>query len=198
MFRGILRPFIILVAFVLLVHAAWAIELDISGNAADSQNTIQVQQGGSTTVDQSNQMNVTNDVDAQANTGGNSIGDGGGSVTTGDSSIIVKIKNLFNINQAETECCPTPTPHYDPGKPTPTPLPGSPPTGGGPPAGGAGDGGGNGGGGGGNGGGGVGGGEVLGLAATAGDGMAETIIQLLGLVCLGIGSALVGPKKLFT
>jgi hypothetical protein len=196
MFKTFLRILVIVVAFVFLVRTAWAIELEISGNAADSQNTIQIQQGGSTNVNQSNQMDVTNNVDAQANTGGNTVG-GGGSVTTGDASVFVKIKNFFNINRAETECCPEPSDApFDPGKPTPTPDPGSPPTGGGPPAGGAG--GGNGGGGGGNGGGGVGGGEVLGLAGTAGDGITETAIQLLGLVCLGIGSALVGPKKLFS
>lgn len=197
MVKAIFRTIFVASVFVLLVGAVRAVDLNISGNAADSQNTIQIQQSGSTTVNQSNQMDVNNDVDAQANTGGNSTGDGGGSVTTGDASIFVKIKNLFNINQAETGCCPTPTPKvtpYDPGDPTPTEPGDEPPAedqnGDGEPDESA-DG---------NGGeeDGVGGGEVLGLSATAGNGLDATVIQLLGLVCLGIGSALVGPKKLFT
>lgn len=176
-------------------RSASAVELSIEGNAAGSDNTIQINSSQQTTVNQQNQMNVTNDVDANANTGGNSTDNG--SVETGDASVFVKIKNFFNQNSADVDdCCPegvtptppeagqTPTPTvYDPGKPTPTPTPiesgqAQPPTTS-------------------SGGGGVGGGEILGLSAAAGEGTTEALFYTLGTLCLALAGAIWrAPKKL--
>lgn len=166
--------------------AAHATEYIISGNGSGSDNSIEVNSNSETTIEQNNQGSFTNDIDASANTGGNDTD--GGSVETGDASVLVRIRNFFNSNSADVDCCPegvTPTPSvYDPGQPTPTPT--TPPTGGG-----------NGGGGNGGGGGGVGGpgGEILGLSAASGQ--SEIFFYALGSLCLALGGALVRhPKKL--
>lgn len=198
----IVKGFIVATLFVglslILLGSARALELNISGNAANSQNQINLQGGQSTNIDQNNQGSFNNTIDASANTGGNSVSGGnGGSITTGNASTNVNVSNQFNSNQANVTCCPskTPTPTPDPGKPkpsaTPTPLgfqPTSTPTPtppggvGGPPSGG-----GNNGNGGGNGGaGGAGGpaGQVMGLSAASGEGTLETILTTSGIVCL--------------
>lgn len=175
-----------------IAASSHAEEFIISGNGAGSDNSINFQSSSETSINQQNQMDVNNEVDANANTGGNDTDHG--SVETGDASVFVKIMNFFNNNSADVDnCCPdgqpTPTPTgFVPGQPTPTTAPGI----GGP---------GTSNGGGGNGGGGVGGpsadGEVMGLSAASGDGVIEQIFTTLGVLCLALGSALMRVKKIF-
>lgn len=189
---------LILVAAIALRHAVFADQYSITGGGSDSQSTIDVSRSQSTSVNQNNQGSFRNDVDAEANTGGNA----GGSVTTGDASVNVTVDNQFNSNQANVPCCPdgkaSPTPTPKPHKPgeTPTPIQSGPtPPGGvgGPPSG-DGDGGGNGGG---NGGDGVGGGgEVIGISAAAGENYMEIALTASGIVCLLAGAYLTRKNHL--
>ena len=111
-----------IIGALLFITSIHAVELNISGNGAGSDNSVNINSSNTTSVNQSNQGSVNNDVNAGANTGGNNTDNG--SVKTGDANIFVKIKNLFNSNSAEVDCCPpgvTPTPTvYDPSDPAPT------------------------------------------------------------------------------
>lgn len=162
-------------ALAVLVTQVNAETLQISGNGADSNNSIQLNQNNNTSVNQTNQANVNNDVNITSNTGGNSIngGVGDGSIKTGNINNNVEINNQFNTNNATVNCknCPTsnPTPTSKPGQPTPTTKPGV---------------GGNGGGtSGGSSSGGAGGsssgGQILGLPTTSGENELANLLKLL-------------------
>src|SRR3989344_8395381 len=79
----------------------------ISDNGAGSNNAALVDQSSVTTVTQSNQAYVTNDVEAEAETGGNKAKfNTGGDVTisTGDATTTAVVTNELNSNVAEVEC----------------------------------------------------------------------------------------------
>ena len=182
----------VIAAVVLFRQLAHAAEYLNTGNAAGSQNSLNVDLQQSTNVQQNNQGSFSNDINAGANTGGNT-----GGADTGDASVNVDINNQFNTNQANVDqCCPSPTPTSKPGQPgqSPTPTGTQPPIGGG-------DGGGGRNGGGGpsadGGGGGVGGGgEVKGLSAAAGENYTEIAITASGIVCLLAGAYLTRKNHL--
>lgn len=200
---------LLLTAFVFRVYA---IEFIIENNGEGSTNTISISSSQSQTIEQSNNANVQNNVEAAANSGGNNIsGQAGGnaSIQTGSSVTAVAINTTLNSNIASV-CCgaqptqppsgptPTPTQGYNP-TPTPgnggwrmTPTPTSKPSDG--EGDGEEDGNGNGNGGGGVGGVSLGGKQVLGLAATHSD-RYNAPIQLLGITCLGISSLLRKREK---
>lgn len=186
---------IVIILSAVLTTLVWAAsvssqELSVSGNGSGSKNSITIQSGSSINVRQGNSIEVHNNVDAGANTGGNSISgnSGTGGVITGNATTEVNIQNLFNTNQTQIPCCITPTTTPAPGPqttpdPTATPAPASEAssttttttTGGG------------------NGGspsGGIGGGQVLGLPAT---GSVSTEIFKFGLY-LGAALCLAGAK----
>src|SRR3990172_10232018 len=82
----------------------------ISGNGAGSDNSAVVTQTSVTTVTQSNEAEVTNNVEAEAETGENEANfNTGGDVTisTGAASATAVVTNELNSNAAEVECCPT-------------------------------------------------------------------------------------------
>lgn len=83
-------------------------ELIISGNGSDSDNTVEVSQQTSTTVVQSNETDVNNDIDVYTNTGGNEASDNTGGdvkIDTGDADATVEVSNHVNSNVAEVENC---------------------------------------------------------------------------------------------
>lgn len=174
---------LILIAVVAIGHRVLAEQYVIEGNGAGSNNQLDINQNQNTTIQQNSNSSFKNDINAGANTGGNE----GGSVTTGNASVKVTVKNQGNTNQANVDqCCPTKTPTPTPGKagqPSPTPTSGV--GGGAPPADGGGDGGA-----GGNGGGGGGGGQVIGLSAASGENYSEIAITATGIVCLLAGAYL--------
>lgn len=84
--------------------------LVISGNGADSNNDAQVNVTHETSVVQSNNAQVDNQVTANADTGNNTAKDNTGgdvSVTTGDVDTTVNVSNALNSNTATVDCCPT-------------------------------------------------------------------------------------------
>lgn len=88
---------------------AFAATIQISGNSAYTNNSANVDVNTTTTVVQNNSANITNNVDANANSGGNdaSYNNGGDvSVTTGSANTSVNVTNAANVNSADIDCCP--------------------------------------------------------------------------------------------
>lgn len=86
----------------------WAEELVISGNGASANSEINVTTTSSTTVEQSNQANIQNNVDLNSNTGDNSASGNTGTgtqITTGDTNTQTSIENSANISIVSSECC---------------------------------------------------------------------------------------------
>src|SRR5437899_953246 len=93
-------------AFAPAVFASTSIT--ISGNGADSTNRVSVNSTNTTTVTQTNSANISNRVSVVSNTGGNQANKNTGgdvSITTGDVSSSVTIKNLANVNFARVVSC---------------------------------------------------------------------------------------------
>lgn len=79
----------------------------ISGNGANSNNSIQAGLTNVTAVEQDNSAHVKNNVDADASTGGNDANfNTGGEVTidTGDATTDVDVANAVNFNHADVDC----------------------------------------------------------------------------------------------
>lgn len=91
-----------------LMPVLGATHLVISGNGSDSNNDVNVEVEHSTSVVQSNNADVTNEVNAKSNTGDNKAkGNTGGevSVETGDATNNVSVTNTLNSNAANVDCC---------------------------------------------------------------------------------------------
>lgn len=81
--------------------------LQITGNASDTTNSVSLTQASTTTVSQSNSANVTNHVDAHADSGNNDASrNTGGAVTvdTGNAKTDVSVSNTLNSNSANVDC----------------------------------------------------------------------------------------------
>lgn len=94
--------------FASMVAPAFADELVINGNGADSNSTINLVQKSNTTVVQNNTANVTNNVTANASTGSNDANQNtGGSVgiQTGNATVNTSVNNTLNSNWAKVQCC---------------------------------------------------------------------------------------------
>ena len=84
-----------------------ATTIEISGNGSDSENTAKVTTTNTTYVEQSNDANISNNVDVDADTGKNDANDNTGgdvSVETGDVDVDVEIDNMVNFNVADVDC----------------------------------------------------------------------------------------------
>jgi hypothetical protein len=91
-----------------IVTPVGAASLIIQGNGTDSDNNVKLSLEQTTTVVQSNEADVKNDIDASADTGNNSASDntsGDVNVETGDAKSDVKVANTLNSNSAEVDCC---------------------------------------------------------------------------------------------
>jgi hypothetical protein len=85
-----------------------ATDLIISGNGDSSDNYAQVKLEQNTSVVQTNETSINNDIDANASTGGNSASrntGGDNTVDTGNASTVVNVENTANSNVAEVDCC---------------------------------------------------------------------------------------------
>lgn len=79
----------------------------ISGNGSGSDNYITAALENLTTVAQTNQANITNDIDADAKTGENEANfNTGGDVIigTGDAKVVADVDNSVNFNYADVDC----------------------------------------------------------------------------------------------
>lgn len=93
--------FFLIFAFIFSVTArAEQVVLSITGNSGSSENTVNVNVDTSTTVQQSNEAQIANDVNSNSNTGGNqaSSNTGDANIQTGSVSNTTDVSNQ-NINQ---------------------------------------------------------------------------------------------------
>ncbi len=83
--------------------ASGDVDVLISGNGSDSYNTVDLEMGSETEVYQQNYADVTNKVEAEAETGENEAEDNTGgsvSITTGDAKVGVDLSTTANANSA--------------------------------------------------------------------------------------------------
>lgn len=102
----------LLLAQLLSPMAAFAtqdgINLEVSGNGAFSDSTINAAVANTTTVTQTNTANVVNNVDSDANSGGNDAKyntNGDVLIKTGKATSNVDVLNDLNKNVASIDCC---------------------------------------------------------------------------------------------
>ncbi len=80
-------------------------DVTISGNGAFSDNDVELNQDSTTTLNQSNYANVDNDVDVDADTGGNdagfNTGDGDVTIRTGNATVNATVNTTANANWAK-------------------------------------------------------------------------------------------------
>lgn len=101
---------VIIIFGILLVFTsnARAIEVVISDNGTGSDNEIGVEVLQETIVEQTNEANIENVVDSDANTGENETSGNTGddvSIKTGDVESEVVVENSINQSSVETDCC---------------------------------------------------------------------------------------------
>jgi hypothetical protein len=97
-----------ILATALFAGSAYAGELEISGNGADSTNKIEVTNTSNCTVIQASETNVWAGVSASASTGGNTAsGNTGGntSISTGDATATASVTVTGGSNTATNPCC---------------------------------------------------------------------------------------------
>lgn len=83
-------------------------QLVISGNAQDSNNSINIQSSNGSSTQQSNTATVNTDVHIDSNTGYNDASNNAGgqnTITTGDVNTTTSIDTVANISSATIECC---------------------------------------------------------------------------------------------
>jgi hypothetical protein len=85
-----------------------AVEISVTGNGSGSTNEVTTQVVTETTIVQSNNGNVSNDVNTSADTGSNTASENTGGTTaieTGDASQNVSVETAVNTSSVETPCC---------------------------------------------------------------------------------------------
>lgn len=90
--------------------SVYADEYEVSGNGSGSTNEVNISSNSQTNVEQSNQAEVTNNLESTANTGENTASSNTGgdtTITTGDVSQAVGVENNTNASVANIECCPS-------------------------------------------------------------------------------------------
>lgn len=183
--RIYLSLLVIFFTAVFLTHVS-AEELVISGNGADTQNSVVVNSGSSVVNPQTNSFEAITNVVVRADTGGNSASQNTGdvSITTGDAVVKVSVTNQGNQNISQPQPKATPTSAPSPTSVPTSASPGNPPTSSSQssssssgPSGGSG---------------GVGTAPVLGLSSTSGESnLLSSVITTLGILCLGTALAFI-------
>lgn len=112
--KKILTSFLVLLLLVSsirpFVQTVFAEEIIISGNGSGSTSEAVVNVTNTTSVTQTNNAQITNEVNPTANTGENTASNNtGGStaIVTGDTTTNVEVTNLINNSVVETPCCET-------------------------------------------------------------------------------------------
>lgn len=84
------------------------LDVEISGNGADSTNLVELELSNEVFLTQSNTANVNNYVDADASTGGNDANrntGGENTIDTGNAHATASVANLANFNGADLSSC---------------------------------------------------------------------------------------------
>jgi hypothetical protein len=98
------------VACLVQVSSVQALEITIEGNGAGSSSEVQATQTTETSITQTNNTEVKNDVEVQANTGGNEVSGNSGQATveTGSIDTNTSINNQVNETKIQDKCCSEP------------------------------------------------------------------------------------------
>lgn len=113
MFKKITTAVLSFLIFGFLVRTSYAeqVVIEVSGNGGGSDNSVQFTSNNSSTVDQSNNAEIQNNVSSDANTGNNQAGSNTGDVVTntGDANSSSTINNNnINSNNYDGACdCPS-------------------------------------------------------------------------------------------
>jgi len=94
--------------FLLVPSSVSAIEITVTGNGADSNQEVVVQNEQTNQVSQTNDANVVTNIDAKADSGGNTANDNAGGttqITTGDVSVSQITQNSANHSSINSDCC---------------------------------------------------------------------------------------------
>ncbi len=84
------------------------LDVMVTGNGADSKNTVDVDVDNTTVVTQSNRADISNDIDVDASTGNNRANKNTGgdtSIDTGDADVTVDVSNHANSNVLDLSDC---------------------------------------------------------------------------------------------
>jgi hypothetical protein len=84
------------------------LNLEISGNAGDTTNTVQVSSSSTNVVTQTNSANIENNVQISTNSGDNQANQNNGgdtAVSTGNATAAVSVNNNANSNSASVDNC---------------------------------------------------------------------------------------------
>lgn len=104
---GLFSSFVLLFTFA-VGFASAEVTVEIDGNGTSSQNTANVNVTQTTTITSTNEANIQNDVNSQANTGDNSASNntsGNTAIQTGNTSQNVTISNQANSSTVNTSGC---------------------------------------------------------------------------------------------
>lgn len=111
-----LKKFIVSIATLgLLINQTklvYSQEIVINGNGSGSNSEVNLTQASQTTVNQTNQANIENNVTTEANTGENSASGNTASdvrVTTGNVTSKVQVESGVNLSVVDIGCCPSGT-----------------------------------------------------------------------------------------
>jgi len=97
---------LILLGIVATPKITSADELTVSGNGANSNNTVNVSSSQQTTTQQTNTSQTTNNVATSVNTGNNTVSNSTGyaAVKTGDASVTTTVSNTGNASTVNVGC----------------------------------------------------------------------------------------------
>jgi len=91
-----------------IVLPAQAMTLELTGNGVSSDSEIKIKTEQRTEVNQENVFNVSNNINASANTGSNRANrntGGDANIDTGNATSLVSVTNAGNTNEAVVDCC---------------------------------------------------------------------------------------------
>ena len=102
---------IALITIFLSAGKAIATEISITDNGSGSSSEANVSSQTQTTVEQTNNAEVSNNVSSNANTGNNEANHNSGEVNiqTGEAKSTTEVKNEVNTSRVTQDCCPNPS-----------------------------------------------------------------------------------------
>lgn len=108
---GLLTVFTVssLVVYSTANSVAYALEISVSNNGSGAESEVVVQQETTTNVVQSNEANIQNNIEVNADTGNNNASSNAGDVAieTGDASESITVETEVNESVIDLECCET-------------------------------------------------------------------------------------------
>lgn len=110
-YRRIITLMALLTSVLVNVTTVSALEIEVSGNGSNSENTANISQESTVNVQQSNDAKVSNDTNSQVDPGNNQADTNNGEVLiqTGDAISQTEVTNDTNKSVADIQCCPQTT-----------------------------------------------------------------------------------------